>query len=165
MSTRISFLPAAVLATALLCSCEDSDRCLCPRGDDSQLPYLSVTWLDGNIGANLMPPVPVDPIGFQARLILANANPRETYTIRIPSADVILADNDSLLGTIRIETDWDGVLFPAEQDTVFFFKLTETERIFGPPCNERVWLDFLIQRSDGKATIYRPDPIVFTCVY
>ncbi len=94
---------------------------------------------------------PPDPVMCQAWLILGNMNPREAFSkVEVPTADVILVRNNSTLGTIFLETGWDGLLPPGKRDTLFFFKNTGNQEIFSPPCNERFFLDFMIQNADGE---------------
>ena len=72
--------------------------------------------------------VPPDPVVCRAWLILENKNQREAFShVEISTANVILVRSGSTLGTIPIETDWDGVLAPGKKDTVFFFKNTGPE--------------------------------------
>ena len=155
------------LVALLLFSCEDSENCLCPPDKiDPSMSDLSVTWDRGGIFANLMPVVPPDPVVCQAWLILENKNPREAFSkVEIPRADVILVRNDSILGTIPMETDWDGLLAPGKKDTIFFFKNAGTQPIFSPPCGDQVFVDFMIQNADGDTKVFRPETLTFECVY
>ena len=166
MSTRSQF-PLVVVLAVLMCSCGDSENC--PSSSDRIDPPmsdLSVTWKEGWIGANLMPIVPPDPIGCEVWLILENRNRREAFSkVDIPSADVVLAENDSTLGTIPIETDWDGLLAPGKRDTILFFKSTGAVEIFSPPCQRRVLIDFMIRNSDGDTKVFRSDTLTFWCVF
>ena len=167
MPTRSYFRLAVLLVALLLCSCEDSENCLCPPDQiDPPVSDLSVTWHGGSIGADLMPIVPPDPVMCQAWLILENKNSREAFSkVEIPRADVILMRNDTILGTIPMETDWGGLLAPGEIDTIFMFKSAGTQPIFSPPCGERVFVDFMIRNADGDEKIFRPDTLIFQCVF
>ena len=167
MWTRSYFSLVLVLAILLLCSCEDSEDCVClPDRIDPPMSDLSVTWDRGTIYANLMPIVPPDPVICRAWLILENKNPREAFSkVDVPTADVILVGADSTLGTIPMETDWDGLLAPGQRDTVLFFKNVGNQVMFSAPCSEQVFLDFMIQNTDGDAKVFRPDTLVFTCVF
>lgn len=167
MSARSHPFLAGVLAALLWCSCDDSGECPPPRGRiDPPLSDLSIEWESGSIAANMMPIVPPDPIICQARLILRNNNPREAFSqVRIRAADVILARNGSILGTIPIATDWDGLLAPGKTDTVLFYKNTGDEAIFTPPCNERVLVDFKVRNADGDTKVFRPDTLTFSCTF
>lgn len=148
-------------------ACEESGNCPCtPDKIDPPISDLSVTWERGNIFADLMPIVPPDPVVCRAWLILENKNQREAFSkLEVPTADVILVRNDSTLGTLPIETDWDGVLSPGKKDTVFFFKNTGDDPIFSPPCGERVFVDFVIKNADGDGRVFRPDTLSFECVF
>ncbi|UCH85037.1 MAG: hypothetical protein JSW50_04935 [Candidatus Latescibacterota bacterium] len=127
---------------------------------------LSVSWERGQIFASLMPIVPPDPIVCRVWLILENQNPKEAFSkIEVPTADVILVRNDSTLGTIPMETEWEGLLAPGRKDTIFFFKNTGSDPIFTPPCGDRVLLDFVIQNADGYARMFRSDTLVFECAF
>ena len=167
MSTRSYFSLVALLMSLLLCSCEDSENCPCsPDRIDPPVSDLLVTWDRGTIAASLMPIVPPDPVMCRAWLILENKNPREAFSkVEIPTADVILVRNNSTLGTIPIETDWDGLLAPGEKDTIFFFKNGGDEAIFSPPCDERVLMDFMIRNADGDTKVFRPDTLTFMCSF
>jgi hypothetical protein len=113
-----------------------------------------------------MPIVPPDPVMCQAWLILENMNPREAFSkMEVPAADVVLVRNDSTLGTIPLETSWNGLLAPGTKDTVLFFKNTGNQVIFSPPCTERVFVDFMIQNADGDTRVFRPDTLTFMCVF
>ena len=167
MSPRSYCHLVALLVTLLLCSCETSENCPCSSDRmDPPMSDLSVTWDRGGIGASLMPIVPPDPVVCQAWLILENKNPREAFSkVEIPTADVILVRIDSTLGSIPIETDWDGFLAPGKKDTLFFFKNTGAEALFSPPCGERVMVDFMIRNSDGDTKVFTPDTLTFLCTF
>ena len=167
MSTNAYFRFVALLVTLLLCSCEDSTDCpYSPDKIDPPVSDLSVTWNGGNIGANLMPIVPPDPVACQVWLILENKNRLEAFSkVEIPTADVILVRSNSTLGAILFETDWDGLLAPGKKDTIRFFKNTGGGTTFNPPCGERVLMDFKIRNADGDTKIFRSDTLSFQCVY
>ena len=167
MSMRRWIHVAAACLALLLGACEDSDHCTCPPGKvDPPMSDLSVTWERGNIFASLMPIVPPDPIVCRAWLILENENEREAFSeLAVPTADVILARNDSTLGVIPIETDWNGILASGQRDTIVFFKNTGPVPIFTPPCGQRVLVDFMIQNADGEARIFRSDTLTFECAF
>jgi hypothetical protein len=113
-----------------------------------------------------MPSVPPDPVICRAWLILENKNQREAFSkVEIPTADVILARNNSTLGTIPLETDWDGMLSPGMKDTIYFFKNRGDEAIFIPPCGEKVLMDFMIRNADGDSKVFRPDTLTFECYH
>jgi hypothetical protein len=168
MTARSLLCAIGLLAgTLLLCSCDESNNCsCCPDRIDPPVSDLYVAWDGGSIGADLMPIVPPDPVICNAWLILENRNPREAFSkVSVPSADVILVRSDSTLGTIPLETDWDGLLAPGRRDTIWFFKSRGNEAIFSPPCGERVFVDFVIRNADGDAKVFRPDTLTFTCVF
>lgn len=164
--SRLTYYLVAALVALLACSCEDSG-CPCSiNGSDPPIAELIVSWDTGTIGANLMPIVPPDPVVCQATLILENTNPQQSFSkITVPTADVILVRDDSTLGTIPLETDWDGRLAPGKADTILFFKSTGDEPIFDAPCGERVLLDFTIRNADGDTKVFRPDTLTFFCVF
>ena len=167
MSTRSVVHLVALLITLLLYSCEDSeDYPSSPNKIDPPLSDLSVTWDRGSIGAGLMPIAPPDPVACEAWLILENLNPREAFSkVEVSTVDVILARFDSTLGTIPIETDWDGLLAPGQIDTIFFFKYSGAQEIFSPPCGEWVLIDFMIRNADGDTKVFRPDMLTFMCTF
>jgi hypothetical protein len=167
MLRRSYFRLIGLLVGLMLCSCEDSDNCPCSPGRiDPPVSDLLVTWDRGFIAASLMPIVPPDPVICGAWLILENKNSQEAFSkVWVPTADVILAGNDSTLGTIPIETDWDGLLAPGKRDTIFFFKYAGNQTIFSPPCGEQVFVDFMIQNADGDTKVFRPDTLTFMCAF
>jgi hypothetical protein len=70
------------------------------------------------------------------------------------------------VGTIPLQTDWDGILSSGEIDTVLFFKeMGNNMPFFDPPCGDRVLLDFLIRNADGESMTFRPDTLTFSCTW
>jgi hypothetical protein len=125
-----------------------------------------VVWKEGEIWADLMPPPHPDPVKCRAWLILENRNLSDAFSrIEIPKADVILAETDSTLGAIPIETDWAGYLAPGMKDTVYLYKnrIRGTESSFGPPCFKEVQMGFTIRNADGDSTVFESDTLVFNC--
>jgi len=166
MSTSVYVRIVALLVVLLLWACGDSDDQPNSIGKTDPLSDLSVTWNGGTIGANLMPPGPPDPVACQVWLILENESQLETFSeLEIPTADVILVDPDSVLGTIPLETDWKGVLAPGKTDTIRVFKNTGNQKIFGAPCSQRVRMEFLIRNVGGETKMFRSPTLTFTCVY
>ena len=167
MSINMCFRFVALLIVLMLCSCgESEDSQYSPDRIDPPVSDLSVTWNGGSIGANLMPIILPDPVGCEVWLILENKNRLEAFSrVRIPTADVILVGTDSALGTIPLETDWDGLLAPGKKDTIRFFKNAGAEKIFDPPCSKRVRMDFKIWNADGDTKVFRSDTLTFQCVY
>lgn len=165
--TKARFGSATLLAVLLMWSCGDSEDGPSGTGPvDSSLTNLEVTWYGGTIGANLMPIVPPDPITCQVWLILENKSADRAFTkLEVPTAEVFLVRPDSLLGTIPLETDWDGYLAPAEIDTIRFFKNTGDQAIFPAPCNAQVWLNLLIGSAGGGTTVFPSLPLTFQCVF
>lgn len=167
MPTKSALRPVLLLAALLWYSCGESSNCPCSQPEiEPPLSELSITWDHGSISANLMPIVLPDPVICQAWLILENKSKTEAFSgIQIPTAGVFLAENDSALGTISLETVWSGYLAPGTRDTVLFFKNAGSGESFDPPCGERVLLDFLIQDADGDTALFRSDALTFTCVF
>jgi hypothetical protein len=167
MFTKAIVFFVALIAVLSLSACDDSGECPCPSGKtDPPIDDLSVTWERGNIFANLMPIVPPDPIVCRVWLILENKNQWKAFSrVDVPMADVISLKNDSTLGIIPIETDWDNILAPGTKDTVFFYKNTGDNPIFGPPCGDFVLLDFVIENADGDTKVFRSDTLTFECAF
>lgn len=167
MYMKTCSLLAVALLSLTLYSCSGSDTCPCSSGTiDPPISDLLVGWNGGTISANLMPIVLPDPVQCQAWLILENRNTTKPFIkLEVPTADVVLARNDSIIGTIPLHTQWNGLLTPGKIDTVYFYKYAGHEESFDPPCGERVLLDFLIRNADGDARRFRSDTLTCTCVY
>lgn len=113
-----------------------------------------------------MPIQPPDPVACQVWLILENESQLEAFSkIEIPTADVILVGPDSVLGTIPLETDWNGFLAPGKTDTIRLFKNPGDQKVFTAPCSQRVLMDFLIRNVDGETKVFRSQALTFHCVF
>ena len=167
MSVKVLIRVLVFLTPLLLWACEDSGDCPCSADTvDPPMSDLSVTWDSGHMSANLMPIVPPDPVACSAWLILENKNPQEAFSkLEIPAADVILAKNDSILGTMQMETDWDGILAPGQIDTILFIKSAGTLRVIDPPCDDQVLIEFMIQNADSATMVFVSDTLTVGCVY
>ena len=152
---------SAMLAALCSVSCEDSET----DRIDPPLSELGVAWDRGFINANFFPPHPPDPVRCNAWLIFESSG-QPFSSIEVPTADVVLVRNDSTVGTIPLQTDWDGILGSGEIDTVLFFKeMGNNMPFFDPPCDDRVFLDFLIRNADGESMVFRPDTLDSSCTY
>ncbi len=167
MATRSYPLAAFLLLALTLCSCSDSDTCPCSPGrGDPPLSDLRVGWDRGVVYADLMPVTPPDPVVCRAWLVLENRNPDEAFSgLEIPAAEVVLAEADSVLGSISLQTNWDGLLAPGASDTILFYKDAGSGTSIGAPCGELILLDFLIRNADGETTVFRPDTLRFQCAF
>jgi hypothetical protein len=139
--------PATIAVTVWLLlavlGCEGSDN-----ENNAMITDLVVQVLDGYIAADMMPPVPPDPITCELTLRVTNANSSQPLSgLSIPSAVVFLAQGSRELGTIGFETDWDGSLEAGEVDTVTVKKIEESKEVFAPPCQERVYLRLMIVKT------------------
>lgn len=114
----------------------------------------------------MMPPPHPDPIICRAWLIVENRNLHTAFSrIEIPKAEVVLAETDSTLGAIPVETDWAGYLAPGMKDTVYLYKnhIIGRENSFSPPCFREVQMGFIIRNADGDTTVFESDTLVFNC--
>jgi hypothetical protein len=54
---------------------------------------------------------------------------------------------NQLLGEIRFQTDWDGILDAGDVDTVVLSKIDEDSQIFPGPCDSQVRVEITITSS------------------
>ena len=136
---------AIALATFLalgIPACDSSEE------DTGTVADLNVQVMDGFIMANLMPPAEPDPIACRLTLRVVNTDVDHAMSgLSIPSALVFLSKNSQELGTIRLQTDWDGLVEAGQADTVRVVKIAESQEIFPPPCNQGVYLRLRIVRT------------------
>ena len=128
--------------------------------------FLKIQFIEGYIAADLMPVIPPDPIICRITLTMENTNKSESLRdLSINFADVFLTTSDSLLGKIEFNSNWDGILNPAELDTIELVKVSESQPIFNPPCSQEVYLNIKIQCDCGSSDFYKTENLIFGCVY
>lgn len=135
--------------------------------DDTTKPptVLQFTFLDGSIGANLMPIVPPDPIGATAMVEIVNPTGDEFSNVSIPWADVRLAADNSKLGRIEFSTTWRGVIRAFQTDTVTVTKVNAGTTLFDAPCGQGVLLRIAGVQAVGVSTVFESDTLLFACVF
>jgi hypothetical protein len=156
-----------VIVALLIYGCHGSERGpTAPEGIDPPISDLSVTWVEGNIWANLQPVVPPDPIRCHVILSVTNTNTQYPFTrVAIPGATVTLTATGEVLGTIPLDTDWDGRLAAGETATVRLSKDLGDQWIFDPPCDQPVLMGLIIENADGESTSFTSVVLTFECVY
>lgn len=165
--------PAALLIPALVisASCDDPDR-----PESGSWSGLEISWEDGYIAADLMPvvepPPDYDPTSFAASLAIHNSGRSGYSGLEVESADVFLVDADhvvpdagALLGTLVLESDWDGAVLPGQTRTVRIWSVGQTGEGIGAPCSQRVTLRFLIRSDSGETLSFASPELTFGCVY
>jgi hypothetical protein len=139
----------AVLALMLLgaVACEDDS---CPACAE-KTPPMSVVSVEVE-QLSIYEPGPdsqPDPIWCDVTLRIENTSSKHSYSgISIPSAKVYLLPIDRLLGEIRFQTDWDGVVNAGDVDTVVLSKIHEDAQIFPGPCDSQVRVEIEITSSE-----------------
>ena len=137
----------AVLALVLLgtVACEDDSCPACPE----KTPPMWVVTVEVEQLSIYEPPVSgPDPIYCDVTLRIENTSSKYSYSgISIPSAKVYILPIDRLLGEIRFQTDWDGILNAGDVDTVVLSKIQEDAEIFPGPCNSQVRVEIEITSS------------------
>jgi hypothetical protein len=173
MKPTALLLPLIVTILAMAVGCGE-DSTVVPRGsgdesvlDQSSTPadLLQVEFLEGWIQGDLMPPLPADPIRCRITLQLTNMSERRLYGLRVSSADVYLVSTGELLGTLPLETDWDGRLEPLETEVVVVEKEISPNYIFDPVCNEAVYLEIFIRISGRDTVVFTTPVMIFECTY
>lgn len=138
----------------------------CERTEQHAPAGITFRWLSGHIGADLMPFVLPDPISGEFILLATNLNAEgPAVEVEISRAIVSLAEGDSLLGSMPLVTEWDGLLQPSSQDTVRLLKLEGDSVLFGPVCDRAVLIDVLVDRLDAEPVLVRSGALPFQCVY
>jgi hypothetical protein len=155
----------AVLALLLLgaVACEDDPCPACPE----KTPAMSVVSVEVEQlsiyepGTDSQP----DPIYCDVTLRIENTSSKYSYSgISIPSAKVYLLPINRLLGEIRFQTDWDGVLDAGDVDTVVLSKIHEDAQIFPGPCNSQVRVEITVT-SSKHGGMKRTVTTTFTCPF
>jgi hypothetical protein len=134
---------------------------------------LQLNFVQGSIGANLMPiilpdtiPIPSDPFG--CRLVLVAKNTSQTNTlsnIQIKQANVYLSSANQEVGTWFFSTSWDGWLEPGASDTVTLTKSDGSTSNLLDLCDRFLYLSLNIQIGSNKQTTFKSDSIGVLCVY
>jgi hypothetical protein len=156
-SKTIAIALTAFLALGVL-GCDSSEE------DTGTVSDLNVQVMDGFIMANLMPPVAPDPIACRLTLRVVNTDVDHALSgLAIPSALVFLSKNSQELGTIRFETDWDGLLEAGQADTVRVVKIAESQEIFPPPCNQGVYFRLRIVKTTVQMKQVSTPSYGFSC--
>ena len=154
----------AVLALVLLgaVACEDDS---CPACPEKTPPMWVVTVEVEQLSINEAPFSVPDPIYCDVILRIENTSSKYTYSgISIPSAKVYVLPIDRLLGEIRFQTDWDGILNPGDVDIVNLSKILEDAEIFPGPCNSQVRVEIEITSSEYVG-MKRKVTTTFSCPY
>ena len=155
----------AVLTLMLLgtVACEDEPCPACPE----KTPAMSVVSVEVEQlsiyepGTDSQP----DPIWCDVILRIENTSSKYSYSgISIPSAKVYLLPIDQLLGEIRFQTDWDGILNAGDVDTVVLSKIHEDAQIFPGPCDSQVRVEIEITSSESGG-MKRTVKTTFTCPF
>ena len=158
------FKKALVLCTVLVVLTLGCDEDESPNGVVS-LPDLEFRFLNGLIGANLMPIVLPDPIGASVVVEISNLTNDSLSQVSVPWADVILADSNQVLGRIEFSTTWVGILGPLETDTVTVTKINAGVKLFDPPCSDNVLLKLMGQRGGQDTVLFESSTLMFECVF
>ena len=155
----------AVLVLMLLgaVACEDDSCPSCP----DKTPPMSVVSVDVvqlsiyEPGTDSQP----DPIWCDVTLRIENTSSKYSYSgISIPSAKVYLLPINQLLGEIRFQTDWDGILNAGDVDAVVLSKIHEDAQIFPGPCDSQVRVEIEITSSEYGG-MKRTVTTTFTCPF
>jgi hypothetical protein len=155
----------AVLALMLLgaVACEDDSCPSCPE----KTPPMSVVSVEVE-QLSIYEPGPdsqPDPIWCDVTLRIENTSSKYSYSgISIPSAKVYLSPINRLLGEIRFQTDWDGVVNAGDVDTVVLRKIHEDAQIFPGPCDAQVRVEIEIT-SSKYGGMKRTVKTTFTCPF
>ena len=140
----------ALLALMLLgaAACDDDTCPVCPE----ETPPMWVVTVEVEQLSIYEPPLSIpDPIYCDVTLRIENTSSEYSYSgISIPSARVYLLPIDQLLGEIRFETDWDGILDPGDVDIVDLSKILEDAEIFPSPCDSQVRVEIEITSSEHE---------------
>lgn len=157
----------ALFWALLVLGCGESDDCVCVVDTgDPPITDLTVTWNDGGIWAGIGPNLAPDPIVCTVWLEFKNRNTRKEFKyVHLRRVEVALADNDSTLGQFPMETYWPGYLAPDAKALAVYGKTEGDQRIFDPPCDQRVLLRFTISNAEGDTMVFQPDTLTFGCVF
>ena len=130
------------------------------------LDHLKVEFIEGFIGADLMPVVPPDPIFSHLKIVIENQHSWYTFeNLTVKYGYVVLNSTNSILGKIEFNSIWDGILEPSDIDTVELDKGLGSEKLFDPPCGQEVYLNIEIHCDCGTSKHHETDLLIFGCVY
>lgn len=130
------------------------------------LDHLKVEFIEGFIGADLMPVVLPDPIFSHLKIVIENQHSWNTFeNLTVKYGYVVLNSTNSILGKIEFNSNWDGILEPSDIDTVELDKVFESEKLFDPPCGQEVYLNIEIHCDCGASKHHETDLLIFGCVY
>ena len=150
----------AVVVSQLVVGCKNS-----PTSPGS-LENLQLTFLQGSIGADLMPAVEPDPVSCYLQLLARNTSQTETLAnVEIVQAEVFLKSSGEKIGSFSLSTTWDGNLAPGEQDTVVLLKSPSVKVPFQSPCYQGVYLNLEVRSDLSAFTTFKIDSLIFGCVY
>ena len=125
---------------------------------------LTVQVIDGGIHADLMPPVPPDPVVCHLVLRVVNTDTDDAVSgVTIPSGSVFLSRTGEELGAVRFETAWDGWVGAGEVDTVTVVKIAESQELFAPPCGQGVFLRVNVVKTAVQTKQVTTPSYVFSC--
>jgi hypothetical protein len=97
-------------------------------------------------------------------LRIKNTSTKYSYSgLSVTSGFVYLGSNDQLLGEIHFESDWDGEIEAGEEIIVRFDKVVEDAQVFQPPCDQEVYMDFILTAPDYGELESRTPTLVFSC--
>lgn len=154
------FLFELILFVLVFSGCDDQ------LATPESLADLHLIFVTGDIGADLMPSTPPDPIGCQITLVAENSSTTQTLNnLSASQADVFLNSTNEKLGTITFSSSWDGRLGPTERDTVHLTKVISQTTLFNPQCGKYVYLNLIVKNSPGNFIVHKTDSLFFGCAY
>lgn len=136
------------------------------KATSSSKENIEIQFISGYIDADLMPPVPPDPVRCQIELLITNkSDSKRVKGLTVPSADVFLHSNNEKIGTIDFLTDWDSLLLPGEQDTVLLSKIQSSTPVVEVHCRKYVYLILNVILCPCSFDMFKTDSLLFGCVY
>jgi hypothetical protein len=144
-------------------ACED-DTCSPCRTSPPPISVFTVGVIDFYIRA--FPTMPDDNIECQITLTIENTSSKYSYSgVSIPYGEVYLGSNSQLLGEIRFETDWDGVVSAGDTVIVVVDKIWEDYEIFPAPCGEDVYVEIHITTPESGEAKRRTPTDILECFF
>jgi len=161
---RITHIILFILMSLFISSCDKSVDSVNNKTNEFQ--FLEINYLFATGASNLMPPVPLDPIGISATFIFHNVSSMQTIKdIFVKDAQVFNAASDTLIGNISMYFYPEIFINPSEKDTITFYKETQKFKLFDPPCRDSIFLKINLKDKYDNYFALKTSNFLYECSY